>query len=185
MIRRIAEITRSAYKQALELGIEPYKKEALGIITGYKSRIYHIQGIFPIQTAKRKFSNVESKYYKEERIAKIEKIFNKFILGDIHSHTDFHNSKVIKGESEIDNSWLKENPEKFSLILFLERIQRISSWRGDNMEIVSYISIDKEDIKLKTTLKGYYYDLDRKRYMKIDLRPSKDLMNKLEEEIVN
>ena len=176
--RRKVIISKSAYEGIVLLGIEPYQLEGYGTIIGkiYTNYLYRIKKIIPIQAVLyRRFKEVEIIDYREERLKEIEKDFNNEILGDIHSHTDYQGIKLKKGLSQGDKQFLKKYPKTISLLVSLEKTNHICSWKLENKTIISWHEIKSEEIKLKATVKGYYYEPKRKRVLMTDIIPTKDL----------
>lgn len=172
--RRKVSISLKIIEDIFLTGIDTYKKEAVAIVSGIiKHNIYYIQKISPLQIAKRKLTEVDYTDKREKNLIKTLENLGYEILGDLHSHSDYFNWNWYKTPSKEDKEDMINNPNKIYFILFLDKIYKLSAWRLKNKELI--VSIETKDRKLKGLLKCYYYDKEKKRYLKADIKPAKDL----------
>ncbi len=132
--------------------LEVYKRETYGLLFSHNGN--RIEFAYTFQSAKRKFSRVENSDKVEESIIySTKEDFGLHLIGDFHSHTDYRYISLCELSPE-DLCWLKENPNKISLIFNLFR-------DGEPSPLVE--------------MRGYYYDLKQKRIKRTKIIASRRL----------
>jgi len=181
MAKRIIKLPRFAFETIISQVIEPYKKEAFGVIGGKGRNVYYIKEVFPIQTADRKLSKIETYYFREQRLKDTIINFGNKVIGDYHSHTDYFGTKANPSLSEFDKKMLKKNPHLFSVVVSIEEVTKIYGWRLLNNMIMGSLFLKGKyndfNKKVKVTFVSFYYDPKKNRFLKMKINPIKDLEN--------
>ncbi|UZE94155.1 MAG: hypothetical protein IB618_01090 [Candidatus Pacearchaeota archaeon] len=179
--RKKVMLPKSAYNLIIAEATEAWKKEIFGVIGGRGKNVYYVKEVFTSQTADKKYASVECFGYREARLKDSIERSGDIFIGDYHSHTDHHGSRKDWGLSDLDKEWLKEHPEYFSIVICLEEVCSLHDYlrMHDRAIIGPSTARDRESLnivhKLRTALRGYYYDEKRKLFLKTDIVPTNGL----------
>ena len=96
-------LTSDAFISLIVSCIEVYRKETAGILTGdyiFNSDTYYIKGAIPLQSANRKFSEVEYHLARTQRMRENLELCLSDFIGYFHSHPQYFNMKITSALSQ-------------------------------------------------------------------------------------
>ncbi|MFX1519888.1 MAG: hypothetical protein ACFFCD_08200 [Promethearchaeota archaeon] len=122
-------LTSDAFISLIVSSIEIYRKEAAGILTGdyiFNSDTYYIKGAIPLQSANRKFSEVEYHLARTQRMRENLELCLSDFVGYFHSHPQYFNMKITSELSQADKDSMEEGD--FEIIVSIKDLKRYSLW---------------------------------------------------------
>ena len=126
--------------------VEVYRKEAFGIIFGYKSgKKYMVKEILPFQTAKRGYTSASLKPSKEKALNEVLACMSKdSIIGDYHSHPG-EVYDTLSGEDVYDI--VRRKRDYLSLLVSIKLTNRYRKWKSTKNGLTG--TLGKYYIKIK------------------------------------
>ncbi len=176
-------LTSDAFVSLIISCIEVYRKEAAGILMGdyvFNSDTYYIKGVIPLQSANRKFSEVEYHLARTQRMRENLELCLSDFIGYFHSHPQYFNMEITSELSQADKESMEEGD--FEIIVSIKDLKRYSPWifKKKTMELsgcvgsytlnISAYSRDSEEYSIHTIVCPFtdILNLFRKHNIKIN-----------------
>jgi proteasome lid subunit RPN8/RPN11 len=143
-------LSDKAFLGVLLSSIEVYKNECMGILLGYKTRgRIVVEYAIPLQSAKRRPSEVESNWRREAKVIDVlPKLVQFEKLGYYHSHPQWGSLKGVAKLSDADIESMNEG--EIELIVAINDSSRSSWWKEDGKRIKGTIG------QYRLEIAGYY-----------------------------
>tara|TARA_Y100000310_G_C20701599_1_gene830455 strand:- start:6648 stop:7196 length:549 start_codon:yes stop_codon:yes gene_type:complete len=147
-------IRNDAFVGLISSCVEVYRKEAFGIVFGYKKgEEYVVKEILPFQTARRGYTSASLKPSKEKALNKILACMSKnSIIGDYHSHPG-EVYETLSGEDVYDI--VRRKRDYISLLVSIKVASRYQKWKYTKDGLTGTVG------KYYFKIKAFEFDYDR------------------------